>query len=194
MRVLMPIFEKGSDNPYVATLVTALRELKVDVVCSIQEFWNKWNYYDIIHIQWPDVLCENSSDIHRLSIILDQIRNEGKKIVVTCHNFQAHYSNNTSKNDAYGVVYSRADVIVHLGSYSYNLFKGIYPNSLNVIIPHHVYDQLYSTSDIPPKQVALKKLGLNPSYHYILCFGAFPGCPWCGGFLARLVSLVICTK
>jgi len=58
-----------------------------------------------------------------------------------------------------------------MGEYSCELLKKQYPHAKHVIIPHHVYDMLYTS--IPSKDEALKHLRLNPDCNYALCFGAF---------------------
>lgn len=174
MKVLITIGEYTSPNPFVRTLASGLRELGVDVVCSDTDFWNNWDIYDIIHVQWPQIFVKKDmKSIEPLRNHLEILKRAGKKIVVTCHNLHPHYSNNPLTTEAYSISYQYADAIVHMGEYSLRLFKKRYPKAYNTIILHHIYDQLYDNTKIPDREYAINRLGLDPNYSYVLCMGAF---------------------
>ena len=93
MKVLITIGEYTYPNPFVRTLASGLRELGVDVVCSDTDFWNNWDIYDIIHIQWPQILVrKDMKSTDSLRNHFNLLKRSGKKIVVTCHNLLPHYS------------------------------------------------------------------------------------------------------
>lgn len=174
MNVLITIGENQFTNPFVKSLACAIKSKGINVVCSSTEIWNNWKSYDLIHIQWPHVLLKKDmKTIDSLELLLSDIKKSGTPIVVTCHNLQPHYSDNSLKNDAYNVVYKYADAFIHMGIYSYDLFKKKYPSALNEIIYHHIYDNIYNVCTFPSKESAIKKLGLSSKYSYILCMGAF---------------------
>lgn len=172
MKILIACDKDIHTNPYVPTLADAMVNLGASVVCSIDDFWNKWNDYDIIHIQWPNLLTffnrKSSKDVQTQLAI---IKNNGVRIVATCHNFVNHYSKEDKSNQAYYLVYQYADCIIHLGEYSCLLMQQKYPHAKHVIIPHHIYDTLHP--EIPSRDTAANHLGLDSSKRYILCFGAF---------------------
>lgn len=171
MKVLIVSDFNSFNNPFVQTLAEGIKKNDVDITCSLDDFWCNYERYDIIHIQWPNLLVRGLKSIEPLKKNLQNIKALGKQIVLTCHNLHPHYCNDKIKNEAYDVVYNNADVFVHMGKYSYIVLQKQYPNAKHVIIPHHVYDQLYKF--IPSRDEAIKKLHLNPKFKYILCFGAF---------------------
>lgn len=171
MRVLIACDRNSYPNPFVRVLADSLLEMGVDVACSLDEFWHSWESYDIIHLQWPNLLVEGIDTIEHLKSHLQLIKNSGKPLIITCHNIEPHYSNEKTVKEAYDVVYNLVDCFIHMGSYSYDLFKKKYPLAKHIIIPHHVYDRLYKV--LPSKEDAIKHLRLNSKFKYVLCFGAF---------------------
>jgi len=170
MKILIAC-NRTSSNPFVRTLADSLRELGVDVTCSLDEFWHSWDKYDVIHLQWPHLLVKGLETITPLKEHLQTIKSSGKTMVVTCHNLHPHYSQKMVADESYDLVYNMVDCIIHMGDYSFNLCKKKYPHAKHVIIPHHVYDALYKS--IPSREDAMKHLYLNPKRRYVLCFGAF---------------------
>ena len=60
-----------------------------------------------------------------------------------------------------------------MGKYSQKLFEKKYSKANNPIILHHIYDQIYNNTILPDREYSINRLGLDPSYHYVLCMGAF---------------------
>ena len=57
MRILIVYKASGlSDNPFVRLLAEGIRACGFEVVCSVGEFWNRAEAYDVIHLQWPEEL------------------------------------------------------------------------------------------------------------------------------------------
>ncbi len=178
MKIYIPIEEPHTlRNPYISTLYDELKSLHhdVDMYYGPEKFWsNEVFNYDIIHVHWPDNLLKNDG-IHQMDAAkvekrIIEIKNHGIRLFATCHNLKPHYSNDSSKDIIYEFVYKNADVIVHLGEYSYNFLKEKYSNVKHVIIPHHVYDKIYHPVS---RNDAIQKLHLDENKRYILCFGAF---------------------
>lgn len=171
MKVLFAYNRNTYPNPFVRTLVDSISELGVEVVCSLDDFWHSWEHYDIIHLQWPNLLVDGLETVEPLKKHLQKIKDAGIPIVITFHNLHPHYATGSIVNDAYDVVYDMVDCFIHMGEYSCNLLKEKYPAARHVIIPHHIYDTLYKS--IPTKEEAIKHLHLNPNLKYVLCFGTF---------------------
>lgn len=176
MKVLYP-FDNPEEaiNPYMITLIQGLKENspEIEIISSIEEFWTTNKSYDIIHIMWPDMLlknCYKSYTFENLEDRLNWFKTRGCQIVSTCHNLLPHYHRDYYRK-AYDVVYANSKLIIHLGTYSLNLFKKQYPKADNIEIPHHVYDRLYKF--LPSRFEARKKLGLSINKKYVLCFGIF---------------------
>lgn len=175
MKIYFGIDENDCFNPYVSILIKRLKEIDdtLEVVSGIQTFWNEEILScNIIHIHWPDILLKNTNRTPEdLKLRLQAIKEKGGKIVATCHNIKPHFAKFPWQTEAYTVVYELCDMILHMGNYSQNLFKELYPRSRHEILPHHIYDDRYK--DPVTKEEAAKKLGLSTKYTYILCLGAF---------------------
>lgn len=160
-------------NPYVGSLYQGLLKNGCDVVCSISEFLENPLSYNIIHIQWPHALVEKGqfNSISDFENHIKMIKQNGIRIISTCHNISPHYSNNKMATESYKIVYSNADVIVHLGDYSVKELekKGI--ESRHVIIPHHTFDTVYNLN--ASREEARKYLRIPQNKKVVLCFGAF---------------------
>lgn len=171
MKVLFAYNRNTYPNPFVRTLVESISELGADVTCSLNDFWHSWKKYDVIHLQWPNLLVEGLETAESLRSHLQLIKNYGIPLVITCHNLHPHYTKDSIVNEGYDIVYDMVDCFIHMGSYSCNLLKEKYPSAKHVIIPHHIYDTIYKS--IPTKEEAIKLLHLNPKLKYVLCFGTF---------------------
>lgn len=171
MKVLFAYNRNTYINPFVRTLVDSISELGVEVTCSMDDFWHSWEHYDIIHLQWPNLLVDGLETVEPLKKHLQKIKDSGIPIVITCHNLHPHYATGSIVNDAYDVVYDMVDCFIHMGNYSRDLLKEKFPAARHVIIPHHIYDTIYKS--IPTKEEAIKHLQLNTNLKYVLCFGTF---------------------
>ena len=157
-------------NPYVATLMDGISSLTDDIEWHYGPdfIWNDHVFdMDIIHTHWLGFIWDNE----RFRLRLKMIKERKIKIVATVHNLEEHYSKTEQANLCYTIMYSYADVFVHLGDYSKKLFEQRYPNAQHVLIPHHVYDHLYQ--ETPNRMASLRKLHLSGRKKYILCFGFF---------------------
>lgn len=175
LRVLVAFKEGDTDNLFVETLCRGIAGLGVDITYSTERFWNEEQAsYDIIHLQWPEELvgwsCDTPEIVDRLRLRIGYWRNKGARIVYTRHNLRPHYANPYIKA-AYDVVEQAADVVVHMGEYSYNEFLAEHPQSCNRIIPHHLYEDTYP-QDLSP-EVARRKLGIGRTKFVLTAFGKF---------------------
>lgn len=163
-------------NPYVRTLMDGVSNLDKNVVFGFgtKIFWSDEIFqYDIVHIHFPadyiDFFSKSS-----ISVLLEQrfyeLKSKGIKIIATCHNLTPHYERDNNKIEAYHITYKVADYILHLGEYSLELLKDSYPHAKHLLLPHHTYDKLYNIID---RNDSIKKLSLESSKKYILCFGDF---------------------
>lgn len=175
MKVLI-VFEdkRDTDNLFIPLLAHALRVEGIDIYCSVNEFWHPHTTYDIIHFQWPEeVVVWNCKDVNIDEKLFKQIdfhRRTGAQIIYTRHNTRPHYGNPMIEI-AYGIIEACSDLIVHMGLWSLEEFKITYPNSNNIIIPHHLYETAYNTSI--DKNKARKFLGIPIGKLVIVSFGKF---------------------
>lgn len=161
-------------NQYVMTLMDGIGNIHNDVEWGwgIDTFWTKDIFdYDIVHIQWPDALLWYNRTPEQLHHRLSKLKDAGKKIVSTCHNLEPHYCSDVNNKESYNIAYENSDLILHLGAYSLDIMKDRLPNVKHVLLPHHTYDSIYD--NLPNRDDACRKLGLNPKHRYVICFGAF---------------------
>lgn len=161
-------------NQYVVTLMEEIcrNHPEVQWGWGVDKFWQDDIFnYDIIHIQWPHMLLGNGKTTFDVFERLNELKKRNVFIVATCHNLEAHYCYDVNVKSVYNITYSTSDMIFHMGEYSRELFLEKYPNAVNVILPHHIYDTFYSY--FPNKNESCRKLKLRESRTYVLCFGAF---------------------
>lgn len=177
MRIYIPIQQSDSHNmanPFVYTITDCIQTKKSNVrfEYGLNLFWNdECESVDIIHFMWPEVFEHSLDGKLDFKGRLEYLKSKGVKIISTCHNLYAHVKYTAFSDLLYDWVYEASDVIVHLGIYSLSLLEQKYPCVKHVIIPHHVYDTIYTR--LVDKSDALAYLGLSSKYKYILCLGAF---------------------
>lgn len=164
-------------NPFVALQLQGVKDIDANITIEkgVCRFWEcDLNEFDIIHIYWPQCLVQEDyshktlNDLHNR---LDLFDKAGVKIVSTCLNLKAHYSNDNKANASYDLVYSKSHLILHLAEYSKKLLSSKYPYIQHEILPHHVYDTIYKL--LPEKRNCQAKLGLSSSTINILSFGTY---------------------
>lgn len=167
-----------NDNMFVKTLAEGLRLLNISVDLSLDLFWDKdpSEMYDIIHIQWPEELFLwkdiSEIDLVRLKEKLSLLRYKGVKIVYTRHNLVPHYPNENLYK-LYNIIETYSSAIVHMGYFSLKEFMDKYPmNVINqVVIPHHIYENVYN--EHYTQEEARKRLKIPLSKFVVLSFGKF---------------------
>ena len=165
-------------NHFVPSLANALQKQGCEVVYGLERLWSD-NVFDcdIVHFQWPEFVFGNQkkefsdNDITRMSRRLMQLKEKGIKIFVQVHNLKPHTRNNNNIMRLYELLYSQADVIVHMGNYSRELLQPQYPKAQHVVIPHHIYDDIYSFNI--PQEEARQRLHLPIDKKIVLSFGKF---------------------
>ena len=165
-------------NPFISILINEIHSDKYIINYSVQDFWDMGDDYDIIHIHWPEMFFNwripMDNDIERLSGLLKKWKQKGAKIVYTRHDEDFHYSKNKRMTKKmFDLVKRESDAIVHLGEYSKTeTIKELnIPGQINTVIPHHVYDTIYS-NDIT-KKTARDILRIDNNSIVILTFGYF---------------------
>jgi hypothetical protein len=142
---------------------------------GVSLFWSEKIFiYDIIHFQWPQAFMAVDNKEHSLNSLsqrLKRIKQRGIKVVSTCHDLEPHYEQCAEYAGSFKIVYEQSDVFFHLGEYSKELFSNRYPNAKHFILPHHLYNTVYT--NFPSEDEAKDTLHLNKKYTYILCLGMF---------------------
>ena len=165
-------------NHYISSLGNALQRQGCEVVYGTDTLWTDDVFdCDIVHLQWPEGIFGleghqvTDAELARMEERLILLKTKGKKIVSTCHNLKPHTNKNPNVLRLYDIIYSQCDVIHHLGAYSRDLLASQYPNAKHVVIPHHIYDDVYSF-DIPQEE-ARRRLHLPAEGKIVLSFGRF---------------------
>ena len=175
MKVLLAYTNDAEkDNPFVKTLKDGLGRLGCDIHWGLEEFWMNYAKYEVIHINWPNSLFETGkptkTEVIFLERIIKEIKEKSIKIVYTRHNETPHYSTDANTLKCYQIIEQNADAIVHLGNYGIKEFKEI-TKCKHFIIPHHIYDSIYS-NNITLKE-ARSKLGIPLNKFVFLTFGVY---------------------
>ena len=175
MKVLIACDRNTYGNPYVSTLADGLENVGCDVTCSIDAFWENDSDYDVVHIQWPNLLARKMGrDGEALRKRLSVYHDKKVPVVVTLHNIMPHYNKKPEYSLAYDIVYENADCFIHLGPASVRELKERRPDikACHCVIPHHSYDALYNF-DLINRDFARMKLKIPKDKTCILCFGSF---------------------
>ena len=165
-------------NHFVSSLGNALQKQGCEVVYGLNLLWtDEVLGYDIIHFQWPEGLFGlfghqvTDEELTRVNQRLILLKEHGKKLFYTCHNLKPHTNKNENLLRLYELIYSNADYVHHLGSYSCELLQQKYPKARHIVIPHHIYDNVLSFS--VSQQEARQRLHLPQDKKIILSFGKF---------------------
>ena len=165
-------------NHFVPSVGNALQKQGCEIVYGLERLWKDDVFdCDIVHFQWPEFVFGapikefSDNDITRMSHRLMQLKEKGIKIFVQVHNLKPHKKNDKNILRLYELLYSQADVIVHMGRYSCELLQSQYPNAQHVVIPHHIYDDFYSFN--LSQEEARRRLHLPTDKKIVLSFGKF---------------------
>lgn len=166
-------YYRKNANPFIRSLIEGLKAEGCTVDCDLDRFWTDFDDYDIIYLQWPELVYQWNRKKINLNILaehFDLIKKRNKKTVITCHNLHPH-NNDKLTTELYNLVYSKVDAIHHMGTYSYNVLSEKYPDTFHFIVPHHVADEMWNRkSNISDCR---KKLNIPDNYIVISSFGAF---------------------
>ena len=165
-------------NHFVSSLGNALQKQGCEVVYGLERLWADEVYdCDIVHFQWPEYVFGaqkkdfSDNDITCMSHRLIQLKEKGIKIFVQIHNLKPHTNKDQNVLRLYELLYQQADVMVHMGNSSRDLLQPRYPDAQHVVIPHHIYDDVYSFNI--PQEEARQRLHLPADKKIVLSFGKF---------------------
>jgi hypothetical protein len=178
MKILILHSSGQNDNPFVLTLIKQIKSLDVniDFLLDPSLFWvNK--KFDMVFFMWPEAIVnihdKNEKTYMNIKNRFLQWKQE-TKIIYLRHNEISHYAKETTTiNRLYLLLESEAHYVIHMGEYSKKccILKGYVNN--HIVIPHHIYDNLYSVTNFPTKKEARIKLNLPINKTMVLAFGRF---------------------
>lgn len=165
-------------NHFVSSLGMALETQGCEVVYGLERLWtDEVLTCDIIHFQWPEGIFGlfshhvTEEELLRMDHRLTWLKEQGKKIFCTCHNLKPHTNKDQGVLQLYDMLYSYADTVVHLGHYSKENLQSQYKKTRHVVIPHHIYDNIFTFS--ASQQEARCQLHLPQDKKIVLSFGKF---------------------
>ncbi len=165
-------------NHFVSSLGNALQKQGCEVSYGLERLWtDEVLDCDIVHFQWPEFIFGSQKhrfsddEIERVKLRLGLLKGKGIKIFVQIHNLKPHTNKDKNVLRLYELLYSGADVMVHMGNYSRDLLQPQYPNAQHVVIPHHLYDNIFNF--VISQQEAREKLHIPNDKKIILSFGKF---------------------
>lgn len=173
MKVLFVCELESTVNPFVSTLMNGLRNVGVDVDSSVKKFWENPFCYDIVHFHWPECIFDwkaniSLDELNAAGKLISKLRESGKKIVITCHNLHPHTSKDGNLLALFDEIYRNCDLFLHMGGYSLNVLEEKYSKGRHVVLPHHIYDSIYSFKTVGDKLPEISRNKIN-----VLCFGQF---------------------
>ena len=180
MKVYFVVMEPSERtiNHFVSSLGNALHKLGCEVVYGLDRLWtDEVLDCDIIHFQWPEGLFGlfghqvTDEELTRVNQRLILLKEHGKKLFYTCHNLKPHTNKNENLLRLYELIYNNADYIHHLGKFSCELLQQEYPHIRHMVIPHHIYDNVFTFC--VSQQEARRRLQLPQDKKIVLCFGKF---------------------
>ena len=165
-------------NQFVSSLGNALQKQGCEVVYGLERLWtDEVLKCDIVHFQWPEFIFGSQKhrfsddEIERVKLRLGLLKGKGIRIFLQIHNLKPHTNRDKNVLRLYELLYSGADVMVHMGNYSRDLLQPQYPNAQHVVIPHHLYDNVFDF--VISQHEAREKLHIPNDKKIILCFGRF---------------------
>ena len=165
-------------NHFVSSLGNALQKQECEVVYGWERLWtDDVLECDIVHFQWPEFIfgpdIKHISDekVERLRLRLGLLKEKEIKVFLQIHNLKPHGNQDKNVLRLYELLYQHADVMVHMGKYSRDLLQPQYPNAQHVVIPHHIYDEIYSFDYT--REEARERLHIPLDRQVVLSFGKF---------------------
>lgn len=162
-------------NPFIYTLIDGIKKNHPD--CELawgrESFWSDTIFsFDVVHFHWPHTFMGHDTHTEEeFKLHIEKMKAHGVKIVATCHDLEPHYDQYSEKAQSMKIVFLHCDAIIHMGSYSKELFETRYTNAVQIMVPHHLYDSVYT--HFPSRKESLEFLQLPEDRTYILVFGSF---------------------
>ncbi len=171
-RVLIP-----SDNrDFVAELARAYAQLGWDAVVGRQNFELETGRYDLVHLQWPEELCNwrppSERQIDELVARIERWSHRSR-LLMTIHNLLPHRdADHPGYRRLYEALYSHVHVLAHFTDTSRRLVCTQFPQALkqrNVVTGFFSWDRLLPEQRNPI--AARERLGFGSDEYVVLVFG-----------------------
>jgi hypothetical protein len=180
MKVLL-VANLNTGNTYFDNLYEELIKENIEVIASVDDFWDYNKNFDIIHIHFLENIFNwniknvSTEDINKFKFRLDFLKNKKVKIVITRHNVLPYnLHDHVLVKDVYNLFYKYTNGMIHLGEFS--KFEFIKNNPEydkiveHVVIKHGHYLNLKNSIT---RATARKLLNIDENRFVFLCFGTF---------------------
>ncbi|KQB44216.1 Glycosyl transferase group 1 [Flavobacterium daejeonense] len=117
--------------------------------------------FGVVNIHWPESIFNWKEPTEEQLKDFELALNEWKKkskIIYTVHNLYPHSGNTKIYERLYEIIACNADLFIHLGYFSENLFKDKYPLVEHKVLRHPLFDKTYRKFK---KDYAREKLGIE---------------------------------
>ncbi|MDQ1167493.1 hypothetical protein [Flavobacterium sp. SORGH_AS_0622] len=140
MKIFLP-FPKDANNYFDEIIKYSASEFVFD------HYLNYDSSFEIVNIHWPE------SIFNWKSFSLEELNNferaflywkKHSKIIYTVHNLKPHSEYNINHKRLYKLVTENADVFIHLGEYSKEMFEKQYTNAVHYLVRHPLYINSFS--------------------------------------------------
>lgn len=143
MKIFLP-FPKDANNYFDEIIKYSKSEFVFD------HYQNYDSSFQIVNIHWPESIfnwklfsVEELDNFERA--LLDWKKHS--KIIYTVHNLKPHGEFNIHHERLYQLIAENADVFVHLGEYSKEMFQRQFKNASHCVIRHPLYSNSFSIFD-----------------------------------------------
>jgi glycosyltransferase involved in cell wall biosynthesis len=173
-------------NPYYPRMYDEFAQIGCDISTDTREFFQPTSHYDILHIQFPEYLCEKYSTrsrekhalkARRYSDQLRQFRKAGTKIVWTANNLKSHHPRyHEIDRKIFSSTVEHCHGIILQAESGRSILMDKYPaaqDKILTVIHHGNYIDIYP--DIISRSEARRKLSVKKDDIVFLFFGLIRG-------------------
>lgn len=142
---------QNPNNTYIKELISNLSEYYT-VYWGNDFFWDKNFKTDHYIIHWPENIKVGqdrySYSLSQLHERINLLKKHGSIVSAFFHDKTPHFSVNNFNTNLFKIVYTNVNKIFHLGKYSVDLIKEMFPESENIehyIIKHALFESVPNT-------------------------------------------------
>lgn len=139
MKIFLP-FAKDANNYFDEIIKYSDSEFVFD------HYQNYDSSFRIVNIHWPESIFNwKLFSVEELNDFERELLGWKKhsKIIYTVHNLKPHRNNNLNYKRLYQLISENADVFIHLGKYSRDIFQKKFTNAAHYIIRHPLYSNSF---------------------------------------------------
>ncbi len=175
-KTLAVISYQSPNNTYIKEFISNMKRYYI-VYWGTDFFWDECFFADYYVIHWPENIkvADNrfAFSLKDLSNRIQLLQNRGAKVSAFFHDANPHFKQSNFYNLLWKIIYTKTDVVFHLGQYSVNLLYKKYPESQlvkNVVIKHPLFE---SIPNFISREEARSKFGFNDNDFVLSFLGTF---------------------